>query len=1013
MWAAFLNRFPGLSDITMLFGLNLLIHSTLIILIGLGGLYILRKKRRGTASQSLLLWFCLIAVLLTSPALLISSAAGVRGLYIPIPLPRVPAVSAPVVSAPQAYPPISPSTPTGGQSGLEENSAGQQPAGKILATAPPAKQQPVTTAPVKPRSVPAAPKSALLPKKTVIPHTSTHSILPSIAILFSLFWIALSLFLALRFGAITLYIRRIRRLSSPAEPRHTALCRAVADELGISAPQILQSPYVTSILLTGLFRPAILLPSGGNEIVLATREVFLHELAHLARRDPFWLHLCQLAKIIFPFQPLLWVLSRHIEELSDFACDDFVIRHTGLNRPYATQLFNLARSFQPQGIEARAGSGILSSRFPLLRRIERILDNTYTRHITASANEVMSFSILFLCAVTMTGFIGLRAEGAVGKTYASEHRLRDNGKPKAKMSTLLHKPLSAVLAGRTMIQEQAAAEESREEETTPAGERENDPSPSAESIPPAGESTPAESPAPVILAMASIDQEMTRISSQPDAVSSQKPEEQKPGADADSAVFEVRPEEAKPVQKELSGKTTASSATESREKSSSKTENAQSMQFFPDLRELSSAVTDKRETVTAKTGPLEISIPGGLPSALRESLESGQQNPVWSPSGKIIAFTGSSGMGIWAVSAQGGKPILVLDNTNEPVSKEIVSSGGISRTLCFTPDGREITYLKFIPKPAGSGVKKEASAEAVSLMPVIENINLFTGERRVIAEGATEGSWSRDGRYFVYAEGDSRGIGVLDTSTGKRRVISETGLSPCLTPDGLSIIYVDQGWVDLFYQLYRAPIAGGKPEQLTTDGNWWGPQISPDGEWVLCTGYGISRYSQYALLRVFNLRERMSYFIRVEGAETAEMGAWSPTGRQFCYTRISDMIKDGFTSRRSTIYIDNFQSSSLNRPAAETTKPSEFKLVGNFPNPFNPSTTIRFSIPSAGPAELEVYNMMGQKIRSLVSGRLEAGMHSIVWNGRDQENRPVSSGTYVARLKMEGKVETRRMTLVK
>jgi flagellar hook assembly protein FlgD len=57
--------------------------------------------------------------------------------------------------------------------------------------------------------------------------------------------------------------------------------------------------------------------------------------------------------------------------------------------------------------------------------------------------------------------------------------------------------------------------------------------------------------------------------------------------------------------------------------------------------------------------------------------------------------------------------------------------------------------------------------------------------------------------------------------------------------------------------------------------------------------------------------------------------------------------------------------------------------------------------------------MMGQKIRSLVSGRLEAGKQSIVWNGRDQQNRPVSSGMYVARLKMEGHVETLRMTLVK
>ncbi len=95
------------------------------------------------------------------------------------------------------------------------------------------------------------------------------------------------------------------------------------------------------------------------------------------------------------------------------------------------------------------------------------------------------------------------------------------------------------------------------------------------------------------------------------------------------------------------------------------------------------------------------------------------------------------------------------------------------------------------------------------------------------------------------------------------------------------------------------------------------------------------------------------------------------------------------------------------------TPPAEFKLIGNYPNPFNPVTTIRFSLPSEGMAELAIYGMNGQKIRELVSGRMEAGSRSVVWNGRDDDGRPVSSGVYIARLKMNGKVESRRMTLVK
>lgn len=124
-------------------------------------------------------------------------------------------------------------------------------------------------------------------------------------------------------------------------------------------------------------------------------------------------------------------------------------------------------------------------------------------------------------------------------------------------------------------------------------------------------------------------------------------------------------------------------------------------------------------------------------------------------------------------------------------------------------------------------------------------------------------------------------------------------------------------------------------------------------------------------------------------------------------------MKDGSAVRRSTIYIDNFQPSSLNRPAGETAQPHEFKLVGNFPNPFNLSTTIRFSLSSVGLTELTIYTMTGQKVCDLVSRRMEAGVHSIVWDGHDQDGKPVSSGIYISQLKTEGKVETRRMTLVK
>jgi hypothetical protein len=435
--------------------------------------------------------------------------------------------------------------------------------------------------------------------------------------------------------------------------------------------------------------------------------------------------------------------------------------------------------------------------------------------------------------------------------------------------------------------------------------------------------------------------------------------------------------------------------------------------FQPEFLGFHAAVPGKDEPVIAKSGPLEIDIPDQTSDVLGEGLERGQESPVWSPTGKHIAFTGSGGRGIWAVPINGGKPVLLCDNTRN-VPSGAVTSKGLARTLCFSPDGRELAFVNYIPDNTAAGAAKAAVSETLSPVPVIESLNLETGKLRVLAENATDGAWSRDGRYFVYVESDSQGIGVLEVTTGRQRIVSKKGISPCLTPDGAFIIFVDESGANL-YDLYRLPLTGGTPERLTWDGSWWGPEISPDGEWVLCTGSGMPQQGRNTLLRALNLRNRISYFIMIKGLETAEMGSWSPTGRQFCYTRSENivMVKNGYATRRTTIFIDDFQPSGLETFSAETPQPHAFSLVGNYPNPFNPSTTIQFSLPAAGFAELVIFNMTGQKVCEMVNKRMEAGMHSVVWNGCDQYGIPVSSGVYISRLKMGGKVETRRMTLVK
>ncbi|MCK4696010.1 MAG: T9SS type A sorting domain-containing protein, partial [Candidatus Cloacimonetes bacterium] len=76
-------------------------------------------------------------------------------------------------------------------------------------------------------------------------------------------------------------------------------------------------------------------------------------------------------------------------------------------------------------------------------------------------------------------------------------------------------------------------------------------------------------------------------------------------------------------------------------------------------------------------------------------------------------------------------------------------------------------------------------------------------------------------------------------------------------------------------------------------------------------------------------------------------------------------------------------------------------LHQNYPNPFNPETTISFNVSrkDAKDAKIEIYNLKGQKVKTLMNERLEAGKHTAIWNGRDDNNKPVSSGIYFYKLK--------------
>ena len=411
----------------------------------------------------------------------------------------------------------------------------------------------------------------------------------------------------------------------------------------------------------------------------------------------------------------------------------------------------------------------------------------------------------------------------------------------------------------------------------------------------------------------------------------------------------------------------------------------------------------------------------------KELLTLNRSYPVWSPDGKWIAFNIRSWPKSynWIVSPDGGEPVLINDE-----------HGGQVR---FSSDSKEVIYLT-------GDVREENNTQyAISF---IESYNLETGERRIIIDEGRNFCISRDGRYICYINSDYRyyldeslvermGVPtVYDTVTGKEWYLTyeekRTGYRtdegvligkfydyPTFSPDNSHVVIAVSDYDKETNQLYRIPLEGGEPKQLTfcNESDLYTkyrryPKYSPDGKWILFNEYSYTDEEEWPYfgvnrLCVYNTETGNIYKVFENASRSNGYGSWSPDGTQICYCLINE-------ERLFDIYICDFYPDNLQKPlSVETENPSSFPLLGNYPNPFNPSTTIEFSIPEAGFVELVIYDITGQRIRELVSGEMSPGIHSVFWDGCDEKGTAVSSGVYISRLKMGDIIESHGMMLVK
>ena len=422
-----------------------------------------------------------------------------------------------------------------------------------------------------------------------------------------------------------------------------------------------------------------------------------------------------------------------------------------------------------------------------------------------------------------------------------------------------------------------------------------------------------------------------------------------------------------------------------------------------------------------------------------------QSYPAWSPDGSSIAFAGHGSIFVMPVDGEAPKVVYDAYRAYEHQGYYITEGGNI-KSLCFSPDGSEVFFeTSIIDEDRGTKVKLhfnddgECTGAGINgSIHVIKAVTIETGETRIVVDKAMEPQVSRDGRFLSYLKTGAGGRIIREFSTGEELIIDKAGMwRQCFSGEGKYLIFNH-----LKDQFYKVPITGynpdSVPEQISFDENStfisrrYFPDCSPDNRFVIFDGNAGSRSatkydedgkengsfstSSMEKLSVLSLETGLSYpLVPMDDNVQSGHGIFSPDGSQYCYARVDRDLSGG----QSEIFIKDFtpeyflSEKDFLQTSVDSDNPKSFTINGNFPNPFNPTTVIKFTLPEAGFANLTIYNVSGQKIRELVSEKMTSGIHTVSWDGRNDRGLPVSAGVYESRLEMGGAVAVGKMTLVK
>ncbi len=282
------------------------------------------------------------------------------------------------------------------------------------------------------------------------------------------------------------------------------------------------------------------------------------------------------------------------------------------------------------------------------------------------------------------------------------------------------------------------------------------------------------------------------------------------------------------------------------------------------------------------------------------------------------------------------------------------------------------------------------------------------------------------------AAADSNWIEVASPFLSAQEFTVSAWLKPDTLVHAIRVINLPGDSTDYFNNNYEFEV-----RSMTGGFGWVGRYSAPDGtlynmqdptpinvgHWYHLTWerMNIGPDSGVVALEVRDENNNLEFLGRMDGKKAPLMGGATTPGARLRIGKGNNGAANPFwfippfQGNIDAVTVTNYPSSGITDVKGEPGKnlPGVFALHQNYPNPFNPSTTIRFEIPRALPTTLVVYDILGRKVRTVVSDVMHAGTHVVSWDGRNDAGFSVATGTYIYKLTAGSMTKSQKMMLLK